>query len=377
MSRIIVGDEKSYREAKGYNNSLLGAYDKSLKELREYLNIGISKEEKEKKANAAHFRKGSGMDCLLTTPDDFNKKFIVFPKYNEDAQEAILLKGWLAAGKTEWNPQEMEAFSRTLEYKSGTEDKVGLWGNIKDVNKRIDKFDIPFWREKVYPVLRSFKHKTILSEEEYQEVNNAALSLRNDPYTANLFVPNKDEILYTQLSLFREYAGVTLKGMLDLVKVNLKDKTIQPDDVKSTSKSAAEEFSKSFIDFGYIRQAPFYTFLIEDWRDKNYPDFEVLPFRFVVKSLVEDAEPALIFEVSDELMNIGRYGGKVDFKTIKGWEELLAGLIAQEETQQYYLTPAQLLRRINREPLKLEYRKIESNKKSESSAACDFNDFNF
>ena len=45
MSRIIVGDEKSYRSAKGYNNSLLCAYDKSLKELRDYLGIGISKEE--------------------------------------------------------------------------------------------------------------------------------------------------------------------------------------------------------------------------------------------------------------------------------------------------------------------------------------------
>lgn len=384
----VIGDDTEYRKAAGFNNSLLNDFAGGLTKLREYLNVGLSPKEIEDKANKACFRKGSALDVMLTqSMQDFNQQFVILPVFNETAQEAILLKAWIEAGNTEWDAERMEEFAKTVEYTDAKKaKKTGLWGNIKDTEKRIAKFNTPFWKTVIFPYLRSFKDKTYLTVSEYQEVLAGAEKLRKDAYLSKIIEPQEDEILYTQLMIFQELEfkslkgliteeirGVRvdeqgrvwcmLKGLLDYVTVNTKEKWVQPRDLKSSSKPIGENFQDSMPNYGYVGQDSMYSYLVEKWVEENYPGYEIRPFQFVVSSLTEKDEPALSFELPNGVRAIGKHGGSMAWesegrtkrKYFKGWIRLIEELVLQFNTGQLHLTPKQMEAKKLNEPQRPEY----------------------
>lgn len=421
MGKLIIGNDRNYRPAIGLNQSLISAYSKGLKSYREYLGIGLTEEALELHRNKAAFRKGSALDCILTEGEDvFRKRFFKIPKFNETSQDIILIRAWVKAGNSEWDPEAMELMSRTLEYEKAGEKVKGLWlankweSNIDPsklktekgresakakaiddtksrIATRIAKFNTDFNRKFVFNYLTQYSSRTYITTEEYNEVILAAKKLKENEQTSKIITAGDNEILYTQLDLYEwieipELNGVELegvdhykvvdcksfikfKGILDFVKVNTENKTIQPIDLKSTSKHAYEYFIDSVASYGYIVQDSLYSELISIWAQREYPDYEVLPFEFVISSLSEADEPPMIFELEDEHRKIGKFGGVIGYELegrskrveFKGWYNLARNLTLQEATGQLYMTPEQKYRFDNNLPQKPNFRVIWAN----------------
>ena len=343
-------EEKIYRKAPGFNNSLLTACASGLKELRNYL----SPTEREKNKHKVHFRKGLVLDCRVLNPSEFIKDVVVAPPMKEDATNVVLLKECVKRGITTFNPSDILAVADSME----------LWGNIKDPAKRILRVDTSTNRE-IFQYLIESTDKTYVSIEELNQLKVAENALLNHPNTKWFFNYKDDSVeRKTQVAVYMRYdlpkpvadindelvkrqdcivengycVAVILKGLLDIVVIDHDSKEIYPNDLKSTSKPAGQEFRSSFIDYGYFRQGSMYDKLIRHWRDENYPGYNIQPFRFIVKSLEEVEEPPLVFTVPENAIKAGEYGGTIGWKKVKGWAELLSELLTQYATGQLYLT---------------------------------------
>ena len=71
--------------------------------------------------------------------------------------------------------------------------------------------------------------------------------------------------------------------MFDILKVNHKQKTIRPIDLKTTG-SPEEKFEKSFLDWCYWIQGSSYPTILSESliKDDYFKDFSLLPFQFLV-----------------------------------------------------------------------------------------------
>lgn len=169
------------------------------------------------------------------------------------------------------------------------------------------------------------------------------LILAND-FTYKYFNGAEDGIEYChQLPIYwnMEYEGTTIdcKALLDVVYIDHNNKTIEPIDLKSIGKSV-NEFDKSFLQFGYYRQAAWYTLAIAAWVKHERPylsDYVIKPFKFiVVESKINSYNPAIIYQCSHHDIHVGMYGGydKYDTKW-PGVYELLSSYLWHEETNKW------------------------------------------
>lgn len=174
--------------------------------------------------------------------------------------------------------------------------------------------------------------KSVLSKDEVELVENMKYLVLCNPFVYDYFmVINRDspiELIH-QLPIYFECQGVECKGLLDGVKVDHKAKTIQPFDLKTIGKGVWN-FSSSFYQYGYYRQAAFYTYALHAWVLEVYPeikDYTFLPFQFiVVESKKSSRQPAIIYQCSENDLRVGREGGCLkqwNDKCLKGYEELL------------------------------------------------------
>ena len=78
--------------------------------------------------------------------------------------------------------------------------------------------------------------------------------------------------------------------MLDQIYIDHKKQTIEPADLKTTS-VLGNTFPKEILKFRYDLQAELYTKGIESWAKHFYPDYTILPFKFVVISRLRVDKP--------------------------------------------------------------------------------------
>ena len=71
--------------------------------------------------------------------------------------------------------------------------------------------------------------------------------------------------------------------MFDILKINHKEKTIRPIDLKTSGKPE-EQFEKSFLEYNYWIQGSSYPTILSEalLKDDYFKDFYLLPFQFVV-----------------------------------------------------------------------------------------------
>lgn len=118
-----------------------------------------------------------------------------------------------------------------------------------------------------------------------------------------------------------------MKALLDGIKIDHKEKTIEPFDLKTTGKSVYE-FKDSFLKYGYYTQAALYD---EGIQHPESPVFEYLEggyfvkdFKFIVtETKVSSYNPALIFKTSKKDREVGMNGGYIQGKYYKGINQLL------------------------------------------------------
>lgn len=128
--------------------------------------------------------------------------------------------------------------------------------------------------------------KTIISDSLYSEICASVDALRTNSNTKFYFAANNPwesvERFY-QLKFKAALNGIAYRCMADLIVVDHEHKTIQPIDLKTSSK-AEWDFYKSFIDWDYAIQARLYWRIIRDILDKDpfYKDYKLLDYIFIV-----------------------------------------------------------------------------------------------
>lgn len=137
-----------------------------------------------------------------------------------------------------------------------------------------------------YRLLYLAKDKTVLDSQMYQDVLNTVDALHTSEATRWYFQEDNPfeniERLY-QLKFKAKLNGIMYRCMADLIIVDHDAKTVQPVDLKTSSKKEWD-FFKSFIDWRYDIQARLYWRIIRAVMDADeyFKDFKLLPYQFIV-----------------------------------------------------------------------------------------------
>lgn len=113
-------------------------------------------------------------------------------------------------------------------------------------------------------------------------------SLKSHEVTKHIFNQNPFDTTNQlfQVKCSTEFNGVPYKCMFDNIEINNEKKTIQPRDLKTTSKSAWD-FPINFVDYNYDLQAELYTMILHKELPEQYKDYTILPFQFIVIDTTE------------------------------------------------------------------------------------------
>ena len=163
-----------------------------------------------------------------------------------------------------------------------------------------------------YKLLYLAKDKTIIDTNTYKSVLDTVDALKTSEATRYYFQednPFEDiERLY-QLKFKATFDNVKYRCMADLIIIDHKNKTIQPIDLKTSSKPEWD-FYKSFIEWNYQIQARLYWRIISDnvKKDEYFKDFKVCPYKFIVVN--KDTLHPLVWEFSKTTYYGSLYFGK-------------------------------------------------------------------
>lgn len=227
---------------------------------------------------------GSAVDSIITGGrEEFDERFIV-------ADFPVVAPAFLQIVK-----QLFANYGKKYDKLSDIPDK-----DIIDLTEVVSFY--PNWRaqtrakaikeqgEQYYRLLYLARDKAVLSSQMYQDVLNAVNALHTSESTKWYFQEDNPfeniERLY-QLKFKANLNGIMYRCMADLIIVDHDAKTVQPVDLKTSSKKEWD-FYKSFIDWRYDLQARLYWRIIRAVMDADeyFKDFKLLPYQFIVVNRV-------------------------------------------------------------------------------------------
>lgn len=225
---------------------------------------------------------GSAVDSLITGGEtEFNERFLVaeFPSISDNL---IQIAKTLHARYGETH-RSVDMISDNILAEVGKE--CDFYANDKYANYRVKL--IKENCNELYNLLYLSIGKTVLDTQTYSDVLRAVEALKtsentriyfngNDPFTPEI------EMLY-QLKFKAVLSGIEYRCMFDGLRVDHKNKTIQPIDLKTSFKKEWD-FYKSFIEWNYqIQNRLYYRILLENIkRDEYFKDFKILPYKDIV-----------------------------------------------------------------------------------------------
>jgi len=226
-------------------------------------------------------RVGSAVDCMLFTPEEFDELFFV-----GDSAKTPTGKG-LVFVKTLFELQEKggEFMDNALQAYNA----AGL--TTPKFDTYMEKFEGSNLEE-YYISLIQAKTKTVLSVDEYSIAERICQKLKDTEITRKILI---EEEGINQLTILFSLEGEMFKSRLDRVVIDHKNKVIKPYDLKCTYED--EDFVYNFLKNRYYLQQGLYEVAIEAWRDENYPDYTIDPFRFIVIKSSSVNQP-LVYELS-------------------------------------------------------------------------------
>lgn len=140
--------------------------------------------------------------------------------------------------------------------------------------------------EQYYRLLYLAEDKAVLSSQMYKVILDTVNALQTSEATKWYFQEDNPfeniERLY-QLKFKARLHNTVYRCMADLIIVDHDAKTVQPIDLKTSSKKEWE-FFKSFIEWRYDLQARLYWRIIRACMDEDeyFKDFKLLPYKFIV-----------------------------------------------------------------------------------------------
>lgn len=193
-------------------------------------------------------------------------------------------------------------------------------------------------------LLGTAKGRIIISAAENVEAVEVNEKLRTDKETMPYFIQQEGEVLLHQQEIFVDYfhqriansmeellhsgvfkqtSIVPLKGAVDIIRINEKDKTVQVADLKTTH--TAEEFEKKARSYDYVIQASFYLHIVRAFLDQYkggiYKDFSMLPPINIV--IDKEYKIPYIYEYTWDDIEVAE-NGNFDFT---GWKETLNEIV--------------------------------------------------
>lgn len=286
-------------------------------------NPKIFLEEKEDKLyyeEKTSFIIGSAVDTIITQGlYEFKKKFYITRLLNKPSATIMSIIKEVFDSLSE--EDKSNPLSSLKEYKNKILEVCDYHNysmNLKE-DTRINKI---LEHSSYFDELLYSRDKIILSSEEFNVIMRVVQAFQDCEYTAKYLQDKENELIF-QKDCYFTLEGVDCKALIDLIIVNKKEKTVQPIDIKTTG-SDTLDFFKTYIMFRYDIQAVMYSKALEIL----YPDYTILPFKFLVASTGEDPSP-LVFTCSKEVLEEG-WKGSTQFKK-KGLLQLL-------EDYKYYST---------------------------------------
>ena len=298
-----------YRQIKAISNSLMGVYEDSFDSFVRYWVYDQSLPQKSDDSLSL----GSAIDTLLTRPDEFNDKFIVYSATAPTGQMQAFCYALANA---------YEETQTALPYQYAY-DHVGF--KRDNLAKVIEKFE-PF--KQYYQFLIDSKEKAVLTADQAARASQIVEELKSAKYTSGpvnvAHHPGVTDV-YNQLELVAtlNIGGKMLpvKGALDRVIVDHLSKRILPFDFKSSFNS--DNFEYSYVKYRYYRQGSFYTHLLQEWaNEKGIGHYKMARFAFIVCSTNRGKH--YLYQMTDTDIKAAEEGGMIQYGyKIKGWRQIL------------------------------------------------------
>ena len=260
-----------------------------------------------------HFVIGSAVDTYLTSVVDFNEKYYIshLSEKPSDVVKSILYEVY---SKVKDKISEYSAYKDLELLKQEIFDSCESHNYYKNLKQetRINKIleFSSYWEEIV-----NSENKTILSQEEAEIVSNIVRKIYSNKYTSKYFKDNSEDItILRQLPIEFELRDIECKALLDIVYIDHKNKTITPIDLKTMGESV-KNFPESLRKRRYDIQLSWYAEALYQWKETNvFKDYEILDFKFVVASTIEEEEP-IVFTCDKTLLYIGKFGRDIIYQS--------------------------------------------------------------
>jgi len=198
--------------------------------------------------------------------------------------------------------------------------KNSFWSNIVKEDTLITKFDNKqFWA--YLTAYYDAAGKVIVGTDDYAKAEDLVNVLLTHEHSRDLFVESDETTTLYQYPIKFEYNGFILRGILDFLRINHKNKTVRPIDLK-TGKDDPEFFSSSFVKFRYDLQEAVYTLAFDHiCKELSLEGYTLLPFKFLYISRYE--KTPLNWEVPEKWHIAAKQGYYLNGRWIKGLFELI------------------------------------------------------
>lgn len=306
---------KEYFNKKAISNSLMGVYEKDFSNFRSYWIY----DKPLKKEESYSLTLGTVIDQLLTNSEEAKENIKVG---NVPTGQLLVFINELAktVGKN------YEIAYKALEAKNGG----SVRSKIDTFIKNSEEFE-GYYNSLVNNNITLIDGKTM--DLAKQRVNE----LKLNPYTSLIVnVESSENIdVYYQLALYYEWQGIPIKGALDKVIVDHKNKRVTLVDFKTSSNYS--DFEGSCLKYNYFRQASFYTYLIKFWmEEQGIEDYSINDFLFVIISTIS-SDSHFIARIGKKDIDIARNGGIIKRygRYVKGWEEILKEILYMIEHKNF------------------------------------------
>lgn len=302
---------KNYRQHPGVNYSLLSQ-----------LSSGVEYVGRKKFSDALTF--GSLVDTKLFTPELESEQFVIMGDYQMSEQMKLYADTLIAFHKE----AEITQYADLNEWKEAAREKAGFKISVAQLDKKFEgdcKNYVNF--------ILSNQEKTPISPDVEAKAQALAVLVKNHPYSMEWFGDPEEgtQILYQYPVYFpipssiigNDKIELEGKALLDIVKINHKEKTVLPIDFKTIG-SPVKYFMGNYFKYKYYYQDEWYWFALDNAFGTNTEDsYNVHDMSFLVASS-ESSYPVLYhINKTDAERDIIWEGGIINGYRIRGIVQLI------------------------------------------------------
>lgn len=260
---------------------------------------------------------GDAVDMLITQGEDkFQNKFFVATQERPTAQ----------MGEYVWNLfiNRLNSNASEIAYNN-----VGFKRDtLAKVEERFKTEGKPYYDELV-----AAQGKTVITPTQFNTIQLIKRSLCENKFTSKFLLGSDRYLVSYQVPIYFSYEGNSCKGLIDVLCYDRVKNQLYPIDIKTTA-SSLNGWEFNFVKFRYDFQAAFYMeglsqMLLSEYCEGNTPT--LMPFRFIVESQKFPGSP-LIFELSEDTLNVGKFGGLIQNRQYEGFESAIKRLSWHIET---------------------------------------------